>query len=906
MGLALAVVWILPVAAQPADTDFKKLIEQGRYQELGQKLRTYLDLQKADPKLRAYLELNLQYLERGARSKFPGQEIILVRGAGNDKTYKMPATSGGSELFLPNTIRYMRSKWDPRLARIAKYFTDATTERGGNGKNLQELGKIIEHHKGGGLGTNANSTKSVLISASTTPQRSFGPPFYILKVAPERAIFNWKGLSSEREVLLPFWILPHEIVAKVNSYQEVLNHPAYKASKVKGVEFSSYGYSTGGTNANNWSIIENNIRSGRAPLEGLAGFNSYFPGQRGPVGPVAPNEYLQRFKERVAKRGGVVEMVGPADLRLPPTVRARTYLDAEGRPHVLLRKNTQPSKVALLDELTHVLQLKQLLKVQSKGQVEELLLKARAGDMQAKEIVNRFEIRAKKMVRGMVPGSDVATRDALTKSIASLQKEIDPYQKTRRSNGTIDWKKAEKQKIDWKKAGKQFGGGLGHFTLALFLKELAVVSRTGDSLLIEEFFQGLLTTDFYVHYGLFSFGAAGADLAYAKYLEKHVSKYVRPRFVNSVLRSQLALAVGMALPDLVTGKFEGRVFAINLAGLGLSSTAIKAGVAGIRWVANASRLSGGASFLGKLAKARKLTAVAGWVYTAAETAVVLYYGEKISRAIDERLERNRLQTKVKRAVAALIASPTTEGARARADAVTTAFREYRDFTSRPLFEAEGLLGARLGKLATETKQNDDAFKRMQETVRQKGLKSLGNAARRVAETRNEKFKEKAGRAIDAYENAFALAQKKVYREGEPVNPIENDANTRWVLRGSNPEESSGSALSRMGRGSARRALLDSVSDLDDARLAVYDQEAVLWAALAQAHDDDPHAAGFFKERERQTREVRTLDKNVVLGLGSKPVPVEEDPAEGILGALEKLEKADKERADKERAIREGE
>ena len=61
-----------------------------------------------------------------------------------------------------------------------------TTERGGNGKSMHELGKIIDHHKGGGLGTNANSVKSVLISASTTPQQNFGPPYYILKVAPER------------------------------------------------------------------------------------------------------------------------------------------------------------------------------------------------------------------------------------------------------------------------------------------------------------------------------------------------------------------------------------------------------------------------------------------------------------------------------------------------------------------------------------------------------------------------------------------------------------------------------------------------------------------------------------------------------------------------------------------------
>jgi hypothetical protein len=879
-ALLLAAACSTPALAQPADTDFKKLIEQGRYAELGQKLRTYLEVEKADPKLRAYLELNLKYLERGAKTAHAGSEVILVRGAKNDKTYKMPATSGGSELFLPNSIRYMRSKWDPRLKRIGKYFTEATTSTGGNGQNLQELERIIEHHKGGGLGTGANSTKSVLISASTTPQQNFGPPYYILKVAPERAIFNWKGLGGEREVLLPFWVLPHEIVAKCNSYQEVLNHPLYKESKLKEIPFSSYGYNAGG-NANNWSVIENNIRNGRPPLEGLAGFNSYFPGQPGPIGPSAPPEYFERFKARVEGRGGVVEMVEPGDKRLPKNAQARTYLDHLGRPHVLLRKGEVPSKVALLDELTHVIQLKQLLKAQPKAAVEELLLKARAGDAKSKDVVNRFEIRAKRLVNSMVPASDVATKKALASSIEKLEKELDPYRKTRRANGTIDWKRA----------GKQFGSGLGHFTLALFLKELAVVSQTGDALLIEEFFQGLLKTDFYIHYGLFSFGAAATDMAYAKYLEKHVSRYVRPRFVNSVLRSQLSLAVGMALPDLVMGKFEGRTFAINLAGLGLSSAAVKTGVAGIKWVANATRLTGGASFLGKLAKARKLAAVSGWVYTAAETAVVLYYGDKISRKIDAHLERKKLQEQVREAVDAMLKDPKGDGARERADAVTAAFRDYRDFTSRPLYEAEGLLTHRLGKLATDVKQNDDAFRRMQETVAKRGLDSLGGAARRLAESRNEKFQTAAGRAIDAYERSFKEAKTKVYREGVAINTIDDDEGTLAALRGEE-EPTSGSVFSRFGRGSAKRNLLESVSTLPpDSRLGVYDQEAELWRAMAVAHSDDPLAAAYFEERGRQLSEVRELDKNVVLGVASKPTPSADpdaDPSKGFIDALEKL------------------
>ena len=887
-ALAIAGLCATSAGAQPAEElDFKKMIEQGKYAELGTKLRAYLEVNKADPKLRAYLELNLKYLERGARSSHPGQEIILVRGAKNDKTYKMPASSGGSELFLPNSIRFMRSKWDPRLARISRYFSEATTATGGNGKQLHELERIIEHHKGGGLGTGANSVKSVLISASTQPQQMFGPPYYILKVAPERAIFNWKGLSGEREVLLPFWVLPHEIVAKVNTYQEVLNHPAYKESRVKEIPFSSYGYSAGGS-GNNWELIEQNIRAGRAPLEGLAGFNSYFPNLPGEaVGPAAPPEYLERFKARVAANGGVVEFVAPSDARLPAGAQARTYLDGEGRARVLLRQGEVPSKVALLDELTHVLQLKQLLKAQGPKATEELLLKARAGDPSARDIANRFELRAKKLIRGMVPASDPATRRALDGSIAALERELDPFQGKRRANGTIDWKRA----------GTQFGSGMAHFTLALFLKELAMVAKTGDGLLIEEFFQGLLKTDFYVHYGLFSLGAAGADAAYAAYLEKHVARYVRPRFVNSVLRSQLTLAVGMALPDLVTGKFEGRTFAINLAGLGLSSAAVKAGVAGIKWVANVSGLSRGASFMNGLAKSRKLTSVAGWVYTAAETAVVLYYGDQISQAIDARLERSRLEGELKTAIEAVIDDPKSEGARERADAVAEAFRAYRDFTARPLYEAEGQLSGRLSALADDVRQNDDAFKRMNETTARSGLRNLGEAARRLAESRNEEFKVQAGRAIDAYERAFARASEEVYREGEPFAAPTSDAEVNWLLRGSPSDEGpglEGGFFDRMGHSWARRSYLNAVTDLPDSRLAVYDQEAAFWDALGKAHADDPLAAAYYEERARQTREVRALDKEVVLGRGAQPVPADSaaepaSPSKGFVDALKALE-----------------
>jgi hypothetical protein len=882
-SLALVALAVLPAGAQPIEDtlDFKKLMEKGEYAALGRKLRQHLDLQKSDPRLRRYLEMNLEFLERGAKAAQPGSELILVRGAKNDTSFRMPATSGGNALMLPNSIRYMRTSWDKRLPRITKYFQEATTLLGGDGKNVMELEKILEHHKGGGLGTNANSTKSVLISASTQPLQNFGPPYYILKVAPERAIFNWKGLSGEREVLLPFWVLPTEIVAKCNTYQEVIEHPLYKQSKLKDVSPQSYGYGAGG-NGNNWEIIEDNIRNGRLPLEGVAGLNSYFPGQGRQVGPRADADYLKRFIEKVERAGGRVERVSLGDKRLPTGAQARTYLDGAGRPRVLLRRGELPRKIGLLDELTHVHQLVQMIKAQGRRATEEILLRARMGDLQALDVVNRWEIRAKKLIRALVPANDPA-KEALTRSIEALEKEIDPYAKSRRGNGTINWKTI----------GKSLGGGMAHFTLALFLKELALVARTGDRLLLEEFFDGLLSTDFYVHYGLFSLGAAAGDMAYAKFLERSVNRFVRPRFVQSVLRSQVSLAVGMALPDLVRGQFDGRTFALNLGGLGLSSTAVKAGVAGLKWVAPLSRVPGGSKLAGALARANRLRKVGGFVYTAVETAVVLYFGDKISRAVDERLVRRAAEKRVREAVGALLRDPTGEGARERAEAVSAAFRAHRDLLARPLLEAETLLMGRLDKLATKIKQSDDALRRLREA--DLGTPHLRVRAEQIAAQREVEFGRTVKQALDAYDKSFASARGTVYDERAQARALPSDSAARWILRGQPADEGLGLAVgwvNRISRAFHSRRVLSTISDLPDSRLAAYDHEANLWAGLARAHGDDPGAATYFEGRAHDTRVAKQADHAMLSGkrTGAARTAGDQDATlKGFVDALKAVE-----------------
>lgn len=894
--LVLLALLLAPIASAQ-ELDWKKLLEKGDYKGLAEKLRPYLELEKSDPKLRKYLEMNLEYLARGGASAQPGNEIILVRGIKNDVLFKMPPASGGSGLLVPNSIRYMRTSWDKRLPRLDGYFREATTLLGGNGDQLRELDKIISHHKGGGLGKGSNSVKSVLISASTVPLSTFGPPFVILKVAPERAIFNYNGLSGEKEVLLPFWVLPKEIVAVCNSMEEVKNHPAFQESKLKNLEFSSSGYGAGGAK-NNWQVIEENIRAGRPPLEGVAGLNSYFrEGLK--VGPEAPPEYVTRFIEKVRANGGSVEYVAASDPRLPAGVQARTYLGPDGRPKVLLRRGETPRKFALLDELTHVLQLARMLRARGAAEVETLLLRAETGDPAARDAILRWELKGKTLLRSMLAAND-PDRATLERSIAELERELDPHRAARRADGTLDWSKVKSTAA---RATGTAAASVVHFGLALFLKELAVVARTGDRLRIEEFFQGLTTTDFYVEFGLFSVGAMAGDAAYAAFLKRHLDRFVKPRFVQQVLRSQVALAVGMALPDLVHGRFDGRTFALNVAGLGLSSTAVKAGVAALTWVVDLKRVPAGARVLERLGRMGRLTSVTGFVYTAAETAVVLYFGERITQELDAALARRTAKAEVEAATTALLAALRGEGdARAALDRLSVANQAYRDVLTRPLQEVEARLWDRLNRAGVMVKQADDSLRRYRELAAEDPARygALLAAAERLAARREGEGRAEVERIFAAYDAESSAVAREVYGPAGPATPVEApDAALAWALRGGqvggegDPWGTRADIFARFGRSSVLGRAADEAAALPGTRLAAYDAEARFLERLAAAHTDDPEARDVLLERARAVREVRDLDRAVVLregpALGRRPTAGTAAPAdETVRGFIDAL------------------
>jgi len=90
----------------------------------------------------------------------------------------------------------------------------------------------------------------------------------------------------------------------------------------------------------------------------------------------------------------------------------------------------------------------------------------------------------------------------------------DPLIQFRNKDGTLNWKQFSKNE------GARAVGGVAHFAFALFLKELVVVMRTGDKNRLNEFLDGLMSTDFYVNYGLFAIGARTADGMYGQYARR--------------------------------------------------------------------------------------------------------------------------------------------------------------------------------------------------------------------------------------------------------------------------------------------------------------------------------------------------------------------------------------------------
>ena len=438
-----------------------------------------------------------------------------------------------------------------------------------------------------------------------------------------------------------------------------------------------------------------------------------------------------------------------------------------------------------------------------------------------------------------------APRPASPKAAVEAPPELTSF---RRADGTLDWSRV-------KRAGPKrvFGeaGGLAHFGLALFLKEVAVVARTGDPVRIEEFFDGLLTTDFYKHYGLFVAGARLAEVGYVRYLER----YVKPKFVNGLLKTNLVLAAGMALPMIVEGKFEGRAFAISVGALGLSTTAVRSGVSGLKWVTSLSKARQ-AGALGQAARAGRLARLGGWFYTAAELAVILYVGEEldqwITETLDERELRGDLRAKGQAFLDALADPDATPAAlRAAAEDYHAVANDYRNFLYRPLQQDELELARRVETIARRAKIEADKNRAtLAQLERLPALKaraerehgSVAAYAQHLQAAREGELARQVQRVFRSYERARAKHLDEVYtaerREGSLLAGLSDLDHVLSGGRLAGPAPGRDDLFARKTRERSRAGVVTALGDLSRNRLQAHADERALFgraeAALRQA------------------------------------------------------------------------
>ena len=446
--------------------------------------------------------------------------------------------------------------------------------------------------------------------------------------------------------------------------------------------------------------------------------------------------------------------------------------------------------------------------------------------------------RPKPSARRIIPPGETAPAGGDT--LADL---LDTYR--RPADGTLEWRRMARDGL------MHEGGALAQFGLALFLKELAVVARTGDRLRIEEFFDGLLSTDFYVHYGLFVAGARVGEVAYVRYLQQ----YVRPRFVNGVLRTNLVLATGMALPLLVSGQFEGKAFAISLGSLGLSSAAVRAGVSGIKWVTELRRPAAGAGLARAGVGLSRLARLGAWVYTAAELAVVLYVAEELDQAVHAALDQEAAESALAdagEAFARAVGDPaaTPEEVAAAADQLHEAWSGYRNFLYRELEADEAQLAHRLQGLARRAKlAADERRARLDRLATQPALRRnverrFGSLSAYADAQEDEAHRELAGEVnevLAAYERSRAGHLDEVYREGGRAGGLlDGVEDLAWHLTGGgdraagDPYGGRADVFATWGRARSRSDFRDALEGASTNRLQTYADERELLEATQRA------------------------------------------------------------------------
>lgn len=436
----------------------------------------------------------------------------------------------------------------------------------------------------------------------------------------------------------------------------------------------------------------------------------------------------------------------------------------------------------------------------------------------------------------------------------------DLFEGLRRADGTVEWRRVPGDFL------RSQAAGMAHFAFALFLKELPPVLLSGDPARLEEFVDALASVDFFVTYGLFSVGARAGELAYER---TALHRMARSRFMDGMLKTQVALAAGVLLPELVRsrGRLDGKAYLVDVASLGLSVAAVKGAVEGLKGVFRLSPV--------KLTWAARRAPVVGWVYSAAELAVILSVGEGIQAWANRLLDERSARLAVRRAADALLRLPpdaSSDQVREKLAALAAANEAWRTHLYRPVEEAEARAVRSAGRHIREAVGAGSS-----ESAASAALRANPALAAYVEGRHGSVDSYLDGRSAEARAELAARAEELSETQREAMRDLyvsgrregaylPGDEEARWVLGGARDGAEGDPArgfwfIPGLLRDRARDRVLDRITSLSKNRLQTYEDEDRLLAALASAR---PAWRDEVAARREELGAVERLEREVIL------------------------------------------
>lgn len=426
--------------------------------------------------------------------------------------------------------------------------------------------------------------------------------------------------------------------------------------------------------------------------------------------------------------------------------------------------------------------------------------------------------------------------------------------------------------------------------MVTFLSKLAKSLDEGNSASIEQFFEEITDIGFYKAFGLFYAGEVASGFVYNRYLEK----FVKPKVVKNLLRSNVQFSVAMALPLLASGNFNGKTFVIDMAVFRLSMGAVELSLKGLEAALNLKRLKNFTRLGSALSKLGRFSPAAGWVYNVAKVTLVIYVTEKALPWVHEKLEKHEVKKEVADNAMEMfrVLSDPTASKEAKAEALkksSESYQAYRNYLIKELTIESNNLMKEVDRVGKKIKGYEMALEKYEE-IRKTDPEKYKNLTP-IVEKLEREFKNAYERETEEIFNRYFDKKEDIWKgayEAPKTNKpyVTNDMSSVWAASGANenglgdPYGGRGDVFADLGRYWVKRSFEGSLRDLPENRLEAYRAEEELYK-LALASVSDSATRKLISDELEKTKKMETLDREIYKTLSSG------SSAEGFLEKLKR-------------------